>query len=72
MTKILPANHKIVYRTPGGGGMGEPFKRDPKLVLKDTIEGFISPERAQKVYGVVINTEAMTVDYDATQKLRAS
>ncbi|NLV81593.1 MAG: hydantoinase B/oxoprolinase family protein [Synergistaceae bacterium] len=71
MSKIIPANHKIVYRTPGGGGMGNPFSRDPKLVLKDVIAEYISPKRAREVYGVAINTETMTVDSAATEKLRA-
>jgi N-methylhydantoinase B len=39
---------------PGGGGYGDPFQRDPQKVLWDVIEGYITPEAAEKDYGVVV------------------
>ena len=39
----------------GGGGYGQPFDRDPELVKSDLLEGYISEERALKVYGLNIN-----------------
>jgi len=38
----------------GGGGLGDPLKRDTARVLADVIEGYVSVERALKDYGVVI------------------
>jgi len=38
----------------GGGGLGDPLKRDIKAVLSDVIEGYVSVERAKKDYGVVV------------------
>lgn len=38
----------------GGGGLGDPLKRDPQLVLEDVVEGYVSVGRAKKDYGVVI------------------
>ncbi|MBA4536162.1 hydantoinase B/oxoprolinase family protein [Bacillus aquiflavi] len=38
----------------GGGGLGDPLKRDPKAVLEDVIDGYVTIERAEKDYGVVI------------------
>lgn len=38
----------------GGGGLGDPLKRDPEAVLEDVIDGYVSIERAKKDYGVVI------------------
>ena len=38
----------------GGGGLGDPLKRDPQLVLEDVIEGYVSIGRAKKDYGVVV------------------
>ena len=70
MTKIIPANHKIIYSTPGAGGMGNPLKRDPDLVKQDVIEGFITAERARAVYGVVIDPISFEVDLTETAKLR--
>jgi N-methylhydantoinase B len=39
---------------PGGGGYGDPFKRDPENVLWDVIEGYVSAEAAEKDYGVAV------------------
>ncbi|MFC1845989.1 hydantoinase B/oxoprolinase family protein [Chloroflexota bacterium] len=55
----------------GGAGVGNPIERDPEKVLEDVIKEFISIESARDVYKVVINPDKMTVDYEATQKLRA-
>jgi len=53
----------------GGGGYGSALDREPELVADDVREGWISPERARDVYGVVLDM-AGTVDRDATAKLR--
>ena len=41
-----PLKSGDVFRldTPGGGGLGDPRKRDPKSVLADVVEGYVSPE----------------------------
>lgn len=60
----------------GGGGWGDPLQRDPKLVLEDVINEYVSSEGARDDYGVVVNIEAGTVDVSATHqerdKLRAA
>jgi N-methylhydantoinase B len=40
---------------PGGGGYGDPLIRDLERVRWDVIEGYITPEEAEKNYGVVVN-----------------
>ena len=62
----------LQIRTPCGGGYGNPKERDPKLVLSDVLDDFTDIDDARESYGVVINPETMTVDEEATQKLRAS
>ena len=64
--------HGLVLETttPGGGGWGDPRKRDADAVLRDVIEGVVSPARARDVYGVAVNTENMTIDEAKTAKLR--
>ena len=52
----------------GGGGFGDPFERDPALVLADVAAGLVSPARARDVYGVAI--EGGAVDEAATAELR--
>lgn len=39
----------------GGGGLGDPLKRDVQAVLNDVIEGYVSVARAKKDYGVVVH-----------------
>jgi N-methylhydantoinase B len=39
---------------PGGGGYGDPLKRDIENVRWDVIEGYITPEEAEKKYGVLV------------------
>lgn len=54
---------------PGGGGYGNPFRRDPERVLRDVVDGLVSPGRARDVYGVAIADGA--VDEAETARLRA-
>ena len=35
----------------GGGGFGNPSNRDPKAVVEDVLEGYISREKAAEDYG---------------------
>lgn len=60
----------------GGGGFGDPLKRDPALTLEDVIDDYVSVERARKDYGVVINAIdpenlCFELDIEATEKERA-
>jgi N-methylhydantoinase B len=41
-------------RTTGGGGWGDPFEREPDLVLQDVARGLVSEGAAELDYGVVI------------------
>jgi N-methylhydantoinase B len=50
----LPAGTLLRLRTTGGGGWGDPFERDPDLVLQDVTRGLVSEEAAELDYGVVI------------------
>lgn len=59
----------ISFLTPGGGGYGDPFLRDPDAVLQDVRFGFVSREAAERDYGVAIEKGA--IDHDRTQWLRS-
>lgn len=39
--------------TGGGGGFGNPLERDPEKVREDVENGYISKERAKKIYGKI-------------------
>jgi N-methylhydantoinase B len=59
----------LYFNTWGGGGWGDPFKRDPELVRLDVERRLVSPEGARR-YGVVIANDG-AVDGAATEALRA-
>jgi N-methylhydantoinase B len=65
----VPAGSVIRAETTGGGGWGDPLKRDPERVLYDVMNHYISMQAARDDYGVVI--AAGKVDTDATTALRA-
>jgi N-methylhydantoinase B len=59
----------------GGGGLGDPLQRSPEAVLEDVIDGYVSIERAEKDYGVVIreidrDLDQYEIDMEATQRAR--
>ena len=58
--------------TPGGGGYGDPFGRDPEKVLADVREGYITGAAAERDYGVVVaKTErGLAIDSAATARKR--
>ena len=71
VTVQLKENDVVSYRTCGGGGYGPPEDRDPRDVLWDVRNGKVSLERARKVYRVAVDTDSLTVDLDATARLRS-
>lgn len=58
----------------GGGGYGEPWRRDPQRVRHDVLEGWVSSARAQDTYAVVLTGRRednnLAVDEVATDVLR--
>jgi N-methylhydantoinase B len=64
----VPPLDSIELGLPGGGGVGNPFERDPQRVLDDVLDGLVSIEDAKRDYGVVIANGA--IDEAATRKAR--
>lgn len=54
----------------GGGGYGNPFDRPEQKVLEEVRNEVISVEKARADYGVVIDPSTMTIDTEATSRLR--
>jgi N-methylhydantoinase B len=50
----LGAGAIVHVNLPGGGGYGDPHQRDVQRVLWDVIEGYITPEKAEKNYAVAV------------------
>ena len=71
---VLHAGDELRYRTPGGGGYGDPREREPDLVRADVLARFVSFDRARDVYGVAFAHEVLDdsieVDREETGRLR--
>lgn len=59
----------VVMQSAGGGGYGDPLRRDPAMVREDVRLGYVSRERARDRYGVEL-TAGGDVDEAATMARR--
>jgi N-methylhydantoinase B len=62
---------RVAIASPGGGGYGDPMRRDASAVLGDIRDGIVSPAKARDVYGVVLTADRRRIDADATAALRS-
>jgi N-methylhydantoinase B len=60
----------FVHITASGGGYGDPFDRDPDLVLRDVISERNLAADAAVAYGVVLSGNGTGVDWPATVAMR--
>jgi len=68
----MKKNDVIRHEQAGGGGYGDPFKRDPQAVANDVFDEKITIEYAEREHGVVINSQTLEVELEATARLRAT
>ena len=68
----VESGDRIVFRTAGGGGWGDPLERDPSKIRLDVLRGLASGEAARSEYGVVLGGPRLEVDAAATQNLRGN
>jgi N-methylhydantoinase B len=61
---------KVRLESPGGGGFGDPLRRDKKRVLRDVRLGYVLPESAERDYGVVTRADG-SCDEAATARRRS-
>ena len=69
---VMRAGDSITIGTPGGGGWGEPWKRDAAAVVRDVALGLISEQQAARDYGAVVTRSGgeWRLDDAATKALR--
>lgn len=69
----LDTGEAVFIEAGGGGGFGDPLRRDPRRVLNDVRLGYVSDEAAKRDYGVIVRREGRRVHLDlpGTQWLRA-
>ena len=60
----------LAYSFQGGGGYGDPIRRDPARVARDVANGLVTPPSASALYGVVLRDGA--VDTEATRQRRVA
>lgn len=68
----MAAGEVLVNNSGGGGGWGDPFRRDPKRVLEDVRLGYVTVESARIDYGVSVDTVQWHIDEAETASLRAA
>ncbi len=70
-TNLVPMREgdEFVVLTAGGGGYGDPLRRDPEQVAEDVYDEIVSVPAARDVYGVVLDGEGRP-DNDRTGALR--
>jgi N-methylhydantoinase B len=71
LTQLKPGD-VVTIDAAGGGGCGNPLEREPERVARDVMDGYVSLEKAREDYGVILHPETLTLDEEATRKLRES
>ena len=69
---IVEAGEIVRIVTTGGGGWGDPLKREADMVAYDVTTGLVSEDAASADYGVVVKKDGYVFDVDkeATKALR--
>jgi N-methylhydantoinase B len=68
--QTVPPRDFVRLELPGGGGYGDPKRRDPEHVAADVADGLVSRDAAERDYGVALTPDGR-VDAAATARLRA-
>ncbi len=66
----IHAGDRIDVSTPGGGGFGLPFDRDPQAVASDVARGYYTALQAEQAFGVSLGADG-AVDNGKTATRRA-
>ncbi|MDH6266224.1 N-methylhydantoinase B [Rhizobium sp. SG_E_25_P2] len=67
----LKAGDRVRVQTPGGGGYGNPFERDPEAVARDVRLGRYTVDQALALFGVALDATG-DVDIAATKAARSA
>jgi N-methylhydantoinase B len=72
---VLEPGELLGHLLSGGGGYGDPRRREPERVRSDVLARFVTLERARDVYGVAFTSDEiddrLAVDEEATASLRS-
>ena len=70
MTQRVSVGDAFMMRSGGGGGFGDPLRRDVACVADDLVEGYVSAQAAASDYGVVADPITGEIDATRTVELR--
>lgn len=65
----LQPGDRVEVLTPGGGGYGDPYRRDAAKVARDVSRGYYTAAEARELFGVALAADG-TIDATATASLR--
>lgn len=68
---VLKPGTLFHYNNLGGGGLGDPLRRDPNSVAEDVRGGWVSTHQSRTAYGVIID-EHGNIDWEKTAEERES
>ena len=68
--RLTRAGDRFIAIGGSGGGYGPPRERNPRDVLRDYLDGFVTRNEAKNIYEVVID-HAGGLDMPATESMRA-
>jgi N-methylhydantoinase B len=66
----LACGDRVRIVTGCGGGYGDPREREPERVEADVRDGYVGVDEARDVYGVAVDPQSLSVDHEATARLR--
>ncbi|MEA2424793.1 MAG: hypothetical protein QOH13_1203, partial [Thermoleophilaceae bacterium] len=69
-TELLADDGHIAWYS-GGGGYGDPLRRDPALVVRDVRDGLVSEDAARDIYGVAATADGEDSTDAARDAIRA-
>jgi N-methylhydantoinase B len=72
LTARLKAGDAFALRSGGGGGFGSPLERPIAEVARDLSQGYITPDAAERDYGIVCDRASLKVDVAASERIRAA
>ncbi|MDP6558677.1 MAG: hydantoinase B/oxoprolinase family protein [Candidatus Binatia bacterium] len=66
----LPEMTLLTDYVPSGGGYGDPLDRKPEMVARDVRIGATAPQVAERIYGVIMNPQTLSIDLATTESRR--
>jgi N-methylhydantoinase B len=64
----LAPGETVVALSTGGAGYGPPWERAPSAVARDVAEGWVTRERAERVYGVVLGDDGQVAQAETERR----